>query len=79
VGLLAMPELEQNLGIARRIRETLGDSVQIYSLAEYPEDVDTLKAAGIDGVWQFGVEAGIGFAEDVIDQLGDTLPERAGA
>ena len=80
VVLLTMSEYEQNLGIARRIRaldeatRTLGHT---FAVTYRPEYVEGLKKAGVDAVWDFDVEAGTGFAEEVIAQLGDNLDSRA--
>jgi hypothetical protein len=38
--------------------------------------MDALKAAGIDKVWDLDTEVGTGFAEQVIQEVGDTLPKQ---
>jgi hypothetical protein len=40
---------------------------------QYPEEVATLKAVGVETTWDLYAEAGKGFAEEVIDRLGDTI------
>ncbi len=76
VAMLALPELEQNLRVARgiRSRHSVG---HIFAVMQYPEDAATLKAAGVENAWSFYAEAGIGYAEEVIAYLGDTLEEPA--
>jgi len=76
VAMLALPELEQNLGVTRRIRSrnTVG---HIFAVVQYPEDAATLKAAGVDTTWSFYAEAGIGYAEEVIAYFGDTFDKSA--
>jgi len=76
VAMLALPELEQNLGVARgiRSRHSVG---HIFAVVQYPEDAATLKAAGVETTWSFYAEAGIGFAEEVIAYLGDTFEKTA--
>jgi len=71
VALLAMREYEENLRMALRIRETTGDSEYIFAVADYPEQVEALRATGVNAAWDFDTEAGIGFAENVIAALGD--------
>ena len=72
LAMLALPELEQNLGVARgiRSRHSVG---HIFAVVQYPEDEATLKAAGVETTWSFYTEAGIGYAEEVIAYLGDTF------
>jgi glutathione-regulated potassium-efflux system ancillary protein KefC len=75
VVMLALPELEQNLGVTRgiRSRHSVG---RIFAVVQYPEDAATLKAAGVEATWSFSAEAGIGYAEEVIAYIGDTVDER---
>ena len=76
VAMLALPELEQNLGVTRgiRSRHSVG---HIFAVVQYPEDAATLKAAGVENTWSFYAEAGIGYAEEVIAYLGDTFDTTA--
>ena len=79
VALLAMRDYKENLNIALRLRakaQELGrESGHIFTVAEYPEQVQPLKDAGVHAVWEFDSQAGTSFAEDVIAQLGDNLSE----
>ncbi|MHC5112122.1 MAG: cation:proton antiporter domain-containing protein [Planctomycetota bacterium] len=72
--LLAMNEYEENLGTARRIRSRNPEGGFIFAVADYPEQSDALRAAGVTAVWDLDTEAGTGFAEDVISHLG-VLPD----
>jgi predicted Kef-type K+ transport protein len=72
VAMLALPELEQNLGVTRGIRSRYSVG-HIFAVVQYPEDAATLKAAGVDTTWSFYAEAGIGYAEEVIAYFGDTF------
>jgi predicted Kef-type K+ transport protein len=72
VALLALPESEQILGVAKEIRSRHA-VVHIFAMVQYPEEVATLKAAGVETTWNLYAKAGKGFAEEVIDHLGDTI------
>lgn len=72
VALLTLPELEQNLCVTKCIRNR-HTVKHIFAMVQYPEEVETLKAAGVDTTWNLYAEAGNGFAEEVIDSLGDTI------
>jgi predicted Kef-type K+ transport protein len=71
VRLLAMSQYEENLCVARRIQQHQGESAHLFAVADYPEQVEAFKAVGVDASWNMDTEAGIGFAEEVIRQLGD--------
>ena len=75
VAMLALPALEQNLGVTRgiRSRHSVG---HIFAVVQYPEDAAILKAAGVETTWSFYAEAGIGYAEEVIAYCGDTFDKR---
>jgi len=72
VALLALPESEQIHGVAKEIRSRHA-VVRIFAVAQYLEEVATLKAIGVETTWDLYAEAGKGFAEEVIDHLGDTI------
>ncbi len=78
VALLALPETEQILGVAREIRSRHA-VVRIFAIAQYPEELAALKAAGVETTWNLYAEAGKGFAEEVIDHLGDTIEKTIAA
>ena len=73
VVLLAMRQYEENLAIALGIQGGEGKIGYTFAVADYLEQVETLKAAGVNAVWDFDSEAGTGFAKDVISRLGDNL------
>lgn len=75
VALLALPELEQNLSVARGIRNR-HTVMNIFAMVQFSEDVATLKAAGVETTWNLYAEAGKGFAEEVIGYLGDTIEKK---
>lgn len=78
VALLALPELEQNLRVAEGIRSS-HTIEHMFAVVHYPEDVATLEAAGVETTWNLYSEAGKGFAEEVVDYLGDTIGNPATA
>ena len=71
--LLAKKQFEENISIARLIRQHKGKIQYIVTVAEYPDQMDSFKEAGVNAVWDFDREAGTGFAEEVIAKLGDNL------
>jgi predicted Kef-type K+ transport protein len=73
VAILAMPEYEQNLSVARQIQQLPRKPGYKFAVVDYPEQVEALKEAGVDAVWNIDAEAGTGFAEDVISRLGGNL------
>jgi predicted Kef-type K+ transport protein len=76
VVLLALAAHEQNLAVARGVRSRHPDG-HIFAVVKYPEDAETLKAAGVNNTWNLYGEAGNGFAEEVIAYFGDTLDKTA--
>lgn len=75
MALLALPTLEQNLRVTDGIRSRSAVK-HISALVQYPEDVEKLKAAGVDITWNLYAEAGNGFAEEVIDSLGEIIERK---
>ena len=71
--LLAKRQFEENISVARLIRQYKGKIQYIVTVAEYPDQVELFKAEGVNAVWDFDTEAGTGFAEEVIAKLGDNL------
>jgi len=57
VALLARPESEQILGAAKEIRSRHA-IVRLFAVAQYPEEVATLKAVGVETTWDLYAEAG---------------------
>jgi predicted Kef-type K+ transport protein len=62
--LLAMPNQKENLFAARQIRE-LGYQGRIAAIAKYRDDMEALREAGADMVFNLYAEAGIGLADHV--------------
>jgi glutathione-regulated potassium-efflux system ancillary protein KefC len=73
VGLLAMPRYEENLGVAQHIQHIHCDIGHRFAVVDYPDQAEALKSAGVNASWDMDTEAGIGFAEEVIRHLGDSL------
>ncbi|MGI9538088.1 MAG: cation:proton antiporter [Desulfocapsaceae bacterium] len=77
VALLAMRHYEENLNVVHRIREMVKDTDRetsfLFTVADYPEQIQSFKDAGVKAVWEFDTKAGTGFAEEVILQIGDNL------
>ena len=61
--LIATPATDDCRNIAEQLR-FVGYQGKIAAIARYEDDRDTLLSYGIDKVFNFFVEAGIGFAED---------------
>ena len=62
--MLAMPNQLENLFAARQLRK-LGYRGRLAAVAKYGDEVEALKAAGVDSAFNLYAEAGAGFAEDV--------------
>ena len=61
--LLALPSIDDILNIARQLRNA-NYSGDIAAIARYPDEHDILVEGGIDNVFNFYTEAGLGFAEE---------------
>ena len=66
--LLAMPTHASNLFAVRQLRER-GFPGFIAVTAKYDDELDTLRAAGADAVFNLYGEAGFGFAEHAIERF----------
>lgn len=73
VVVLTMGSFEQNMAALVHARERARKDVRIYAVAEYPEEIAELQAAGATAVWNLANEAGIGLAEHVIEKTGETV------
>ena len=58
--MLTMPNFRENLYAAQQMRK-LGLPVYIAATAKYEDEIDKLKAAGADAVFNLYTEAGTGF------------------
>ncbi len=72
LALLAFPDHRANLSVARLLRQH-GYDVRLASVAHYPDQAESLRAAGVEAVFNFYGEAGAGFAEHVVDSIGRDL------
>ena len=75
VTILAMPEHEQNLAVARGLQASKEEGGNDFAVVDYPEQAEALEALGVDETWNFDTEAGTAFAAEVISRLGDNLGE----
>lgn len=64
--MLALPSVEASISVVNRLKEA-GFLGRISSIARYPDEVDTLKAAGVEIVFNIYAEAGVSFAGHVMD------------
>jgi hypothetical protein len=77
--LLAVPSIDDCRNITDQLRRA-GYRGRIAAIARYEDDRAALLAAGIDRVFNFFAEAGLGFAEDSLRLIGDpAAPPPAGA
>ena len=65
VVILAMQEHEENKAVAERVQPIRREGERVFSVADYPEQMDALRLAGVDEVWD---------VDRVIAELGGTLP-----
>lgn len=70
MALLVVPDIEANLTLAKLMRQH-GYDIRLSAAAMFPDDVDRLLAAGVDDVFNFYQGAGSGFADHVIEKVGD--------
>jgi glutathione-regulated potassium-efflux system ancillary protein KefC len=71
--LLAMHDVEENLAVARLIKDSHISGEYHFAVIDRPEQEEMFKDAGVDTVWNIDIEAGRGFAEEVIRKLGDKM------
>ena len=64
--LLSMPNKDSNLAAAERLRER-GYTGMIAATALYPDDVEDLRAVGIDDIFNLYAAAGEGLAQYLTD------------
>jgi predicted Kef-type K+ transport protein len=66
--MLAMPNLKENLSVARelKVRKYSG---KVAAIAQFDDEVEALKKAKIDAAFNFYAEAGTGFADHVSEIL----------
>jgi Trk K+ transport system NAD-binding subunit len=72
--LLTLPTQTENIAAIEEVK-CLKFRGSVAVTAQFPDEVEALKAAGADAAFNFYAEAGSGFAQHVSDQLGDKLEE----
>jgi len=65
--LLTFPDHSTNLAVAELIRE-FGFEATLASVAKFDDQAQELRAAGVDEVFNLYAEAGVGFAEHVLER-----------
>ncbi len=65
IAVLALHEHAENSCLISQIRRR-NDQVKVFAVAIHSEEVDALKEAGAQAAWDLYSEAGIGFAEEVM-------------
>ena len=81
LAVLAFADCEENLAVARLLREQ-GFDLELASVAHYPDDEQRLRDAGVKAVFNFYAGAGENFAEHVVktfSNLIDSVPEARSA
>ena len=66
--MLAMPNVSENLSVARELKERKY-SGKVAAIAQFDDEVEALKEAGIHAAFNFYTEAGTGFADHVSEIL----------
>jgi hypothetical protein len=69
--LLALPAIEDAVNISRELRNA-NYTGKVAAVARYQDEVDTLLDQGIDKVFNFFTDAGLGFAEESIAYIDET-------
>ncbi|MGM0419273.1 MAG: cation:proton antiporter [Thermodesulfobacteriota bacterium] len=67
--MLALPDPRTNIFSIEQMKER-GYKGQITASVRYEDEMELLKKAGIDGVYNLYEEAGVGFADHVCDHMG---------
>ena len=66
--MLAMPQLEENLFVTRRLKR-MGYQGGIAAIVKYADETAELEEAGVDHLFNFYTEAGAGFASDTLKRM----------
>ncbi len=72
--LLSMPDREANVLAVRQLRQS-GYTGFVSATAIFPEDIETVTAAGADEAYYYYDEVGVGFAEHVWERVGPKREE----
>lgn len=71
--LLALPSIQDSSNITNQLRSA-AYSGKIAAIARYEDEVQPLLDVGVDKVFNFFTEAGLGFAEESFEMLDKTKP-----
>ena len=71
--LLALPSIDDVININRELKNA-GYLGKVAAVARYQDEVDTLLVNGVDKVFNFFTDAGLGFAEESINFIKTTEP-----
>ncbi len=74
--LLALPSIQDSSNITAQLRQA-NYSGQIAAIARYEDEVEPLLAKGVDKVFNFFTDAGLGFAEESISLLNEGKSKKA--
>ena len=66
--LIALPSIQDITNITKQLQR-LNYPGKIAAIARYKDEQETLISLGVDKVFNFYTEAGIGFAEESIEML----------
>ena len=66
--MLALPNQQENLYGVSQLRK-LGYNGKLTAIAKYPDDIEAIKQAGADSVFNLYAEAGAGFADNACVDL----------
>jgi predicted Kef-type K+ transport protein len=67
--MLALPSIEDSSNITNQLRAA-GYKGKIAAIARYEDEVEPLMNEGVDKVFNFFTEAGLGFAEESLEMIG---------
>jgi len=65
--MLAMPNHSENLFVINHLK-SLNFQGKLAAIAKYPDEIDSLKQAGVDSAFNLYTEAGTGFANDTLQE-----------
>ncbi|MFC3095704.1 potassium transporter Kef [Alteromonas sediminis] len=68
--LLALPSIEDAINVTSQLKQAKYEG-KIAAIARYQDEVDILLDNGVDKVFNFFTDAGLGFAEESLSYIGD--------
>jgi len=66
--VIALPSLQDMVNVAKRVRE-VGIDAKLVGLARYADQIPILEEAGIDIIYNFYTEAGVGLVKQSLERL----------